>query len=184
MSDSEIVVLRAQLDAAKQRILDLESGHDTIPCKPLEDTGPVSDHDMNKAMAAIAIRDVVDQLSETQRAMELAEFKAHQAMGMAADEEAARTPTRMERIEAKLVALEQMVSDELSGLRADLASVEQAVHAASANINTLVGTLQPFGTRLTQLESAHARHHPIALVVANPPSSRRPGALEIDAQEG
>ena len=181
---SDVVTLQAQLDAANQRIVDLESQMDTIPCKPPEDTGPVSDHDMNKAMAAIAIRDAVDQLSETQRAMELAEFKAHQAMGIAADEEAARTPTRMERIEAKLDALEKRVADELAELRENLAGIERAVTAASANIDTLVGTLQPFGTRLTLLEGAHTRNHPVHLAVAPPPSSKRPGALETEAQEG
>lgn len=67
-----------------------------------EDTGPVSQHDHIKFQAANCIRDAFDQLAETQVALELAEFKTHQALGMAADSEAARVPTRLERLEEKV----------------------------------------------------------------------------------
>lgn len=82
---------------------------DTVPCKPPEDTGPISEHDTNKALAAIAIRDALELDTEAHRALELAEFKAHQAMGIAADEEAKRTPTRMERMELKIDELKKII---------------------------------------------------------------------------
>jgi hypothetical protein len=119
MSDRELVTLRAQLDAANQRILDLESGHDTIPCKPLEDTGPISAHDVIKAQAALYLQDTFQQLEETQKTLEVARFKTDQALGLAATDEAKRVPTRMERIEEKLDALAETVQRLADGLLED-----------------------------------------------------------------
>ena len=92
---------------------------DTIPCSPDEDTAPPSAHDTIRARAAISIRDAFDQLEEHKKALELAEYQTHRALGLAADEEAKRVPTRMERIESKLDALVSAMKDLTDGLFED-----------------------------------------------------------------
>jgi len=85
--------------------------HDTEPSPPLEDTGRVSEHDAIKARAAVSIQDAFDQLSAMQMALELARFQTHQALGIIADEEAQRKPTWMERVEAKIDKLTELVEN-------------------------------------------------------------------------
>lgn len=91
---------------------------DTIPAPPIlsslpprtdEDTGPPLPGDVAKAAAAIALLDASQLNEELAAALELARYKAGTAMGMAADEEAQRAPTRLERIEAQNVRILEML---------------------------------------------------------------------------
>ena len=74
----------------------------SIPPRTDEDTGPISQSDRIKAEAAICIQDAFDHLAETQRMLEVAKHVSDRALGMVADQEAERQPTRLERIEAKV----------------------------------------------------------------------------------
>ena len=93
------------------------------PAVTEHDTGPVSQHDRIKADAAIAIRDAMQAHSEAWLLLELAQHKTDTALGMAADEEAARVPTRFERLESKLDVMLQAMTD----LASNLVTVNQKV---------------------------------------------------------
>lgn len=93
--------------------LELSRKRDTAPAPPMsslpprtdEDTGPISQSDRIKAAAAIAVRDAVDEFTDAQMSLQLAQYRVGEALGMAADDEARRTPTRLQRIEEKLDTL-------------------------------------------------------------------------------
>jgi len=69
------------------------------------DTGPVSHAARIKADAALALRDAFDTLSEAEKALAVAHHMAEEVLGTAAELEAARTPTRLERIEQNVAEI-------------------------------------------------------------------------------
>lgn len=89
---------------------------------PDPDTGPISHSQRIKEQAALSLQDAFDQLCETQRMFEAARHMSDQALGMVADQEAQRKPSRLERIEAQLanVATKDDIA-ELKRLIVDLA---------------------------------------------------------------
>lgn len=113
----------------------------TIPPKSEHDTGPVSSHDRIKADAAICIQDAFDHLAETQRMLEVAKHVSDRALGMVADQEAERKPTRIERIEAKLDKMLKMLEardDELLKQHERIVKLEtwKTRHAKSTHCDT------------------------------------------------
>ncbi len=83
----------------------------TLPPRTEDDTGPTSQSQVFQARAAIAILDALEASEETQKAMELARYAIGRAIGDAAEAEAKRSPTRLERIEAKLDKMLKMLTE-------------------------------------------------------------------------
>ena len=113
----------------------------TLPPRTEEDTGPISQSDRIKADAARCIQDAFDHLAETQRIMEVVKHVSDKALGMVADQEAERKPTRLERIEAKLdkmLAMLQERADALMQHDARIVKLEswKARHSVSPHCDT------------------------------------------------
>lgn len=104
-------------------------------CLPEADTGPISQGDRVKADAAIAIRDAVELQDEASRAMLHAQYRADAALGMTADEEARRVPSRLERIER------------------DLATLLEISRKNAASIGILIDSYREHRTRISAIEA-------------------------------
>lgn len=106
----------------------------TLPPRTEEDTGPISQSDRIKADAARCIQDAFDHLAETQRIMEVVKHVSDKALGMVADQEAERKPTRLERIEANMATKEDVAM--LKKLIADLTTSILSDHQKIIELDT------------------------------------------------